>query len=813
MFNNYIKIALRNLWRYKNYSFINILGLTIGLSSFFLTLIFVQDELSFDGIHNKSEQIYRVTERIKQADQDARWIGVTAPPLANAIQENFPEVEDYVNLTNPGQLSHQLGERFFNERNWLMASEQFFKVFDFKLLQGDPALALKEPNSILLSQEKAKVYFGEENPMGKVIESGRFGEVKVTGVFEDIPQNSHLQFDMLISYNSLYTHAGGRGEYYSRLKNDWNEFLPKTYFLFKEGTDVNALEPKIQEYVSVQQEDNPEITRALELQALKDIHFQSADLEFALDKGTRGNKVLLNAFILICLLILSIAIINYVNLTTAKSVYRAKEIGLRKVVGASRKQLIIQFLSESIILSLFAFGISYALSELLLPYYNMLSGKAFQTTHLTQVLPFMLLIAIFVGILAGTYPALIISGFKPIQIIRGNITSSVQNNKKGVLLRQGLVVTQFALSMLMIITTLLVTKQLYYIQNKDIGFDQSQLMIIDINSGNARRNFRTFKNEFAQIPGVQNVAVSTRVPGEWKNITEWEIKKKESGESSPLRSYYFGFDQHTLKTFKIEVIKGKGFSGDDLRDSTKILINEAAVKALGWENPIGKHILSADTSNAFEAEIIGVVKDFHYQSLHEKIAPLTIGYWNSPIRVIDYYALRLSSANLPATTEKIKEVYDKIDPETPIEYHFLDEQISLFYQKEHFTRQILFLGACLSILIACMGLFGLTAFMLQKKTKEVAIRKVLGASISGLLILLSREFMIQVGLAMLIATPIAWYFMQGWLQNFAYHISLLSNWYLFVLTGLIAVIIALLTISQQAYRTATVNPADVLKDE
>lgn len=807
MIKNYLKVAFRTLLRYRAYSIINILGLTIGLTCFFLLGLYINDELSFDQFHSKRDQIYRVNELVSQPDLEDRYISMTSPIMAEALVQDFPEVENAILIFREGQVVNKVYEQSFSERDWFVTDSKIFEIFDFKLMAGDPKTALNKPKSIVLTQKRAKSYFGDQNPMGQIVNHGRYGDLTVTGILEDIPQNSHIQFGNLVSMATRQTGLDeedlARQQAY--MKN-WDEWGGRVYILLKEDASAEALEQKLAPYVKEKREDDPDFKRAVYLQALHDIHFDSERVEFGLDIENKGNLSIVYAFAAIALFIILIAGINYMNLTTAKSMYRAKEIGLRKVIGARKGQLILQFLGESLIITFLAALLAFGLSELLLNHFNLLTFKAFTLGSLLKLLPQILLISLFIGLLAGIYPALVLSNFRPILAIRGNQVHS--QKKGGIRLRQVLVITQFSLSILMIVATLISLQQLYYMQSKPLGFNQEQLLVVDINSGNMRRKAKVAKAEFAKSPDVKSVTVTSRVPGEWKDITEVDIQAQGSDNQQMINSYFMGFDQDALATFGISLLKGNNFAGKDQTDSLKILINETLAKQLGWKDPIGQKVV---TQSETVFQIIGVIKDFHFQSLHDRIQPLIVGHWNNPVRQTDYITARISGQHVQETIEYFTQVHAEVDPDTPIEYHFLDQQIALKYNSDRLATKIVTIGAIITILIACLGLFGLASFTLQKRQKEIAIRKVLGATLHQLFVLLSQTFIIPVVIAMFIAFPLAYYLMEQWLQNYAYRVHI--SWNLFLIAGLLTVVIALSTIAYQTYKSALANPADVLAQE
>ena len=804
MFFNYLKIALRNLLKHKSYSLINVFGLAIGLACAILIILFVQDELSFDSFHADAEHIYRVVEERQTPDGSKRYFAHTMGPIAPSLLESFPEVEAAVRVRDRyglGRVAVGYGEYNAYVGDHLLVEPSFFDVFDFQLLQGNAETALNDPRSIVLTESAARRYFGAENPMGKILKTDEPGEVKVTGIIQDPPKNSHLDFSMLFPFASIEADEG-----WQRFMNSWNsnEFI--TYVKMKEEISVEQFNAKIAALVGQHRAEQQQQPRVLSLQPLRDIHFGSAHLERD-NNSNKGEIAYVYVFSTIALFVLVIASINYMNLATARSMKRAKEVGMRKVAGARRGQVVWQFLSESILFALFSFVIAGIIVELVLPSFNAMSNKAL-TLGLTSnavLVAGLFLLVLIVGIVSGSYPALYLSQLSPAVAFKGESRVGT----KGSFLRRSLVVVQFSLSIIMIIATLVVSRQLDYIQTKNLGFNQDQLVVIDINSGDTRRNFVSIKNEMSAIPAVQSVSVSSRVPGEWKNISRINAVPEGSPETDVRSMYFMAIDEQFLDTFEISLAEGRNLSSEMGTDTTAVIINETAAKMLGWDSPIGKELRVP--SRNFSARVVGVVKDFHFQSLHEVINPLVLGHWNNPVTAIDYFTCRVNTANIQQTLLRLRQIHEKFDQETPFEYNFLDERLSDFYQQDISTGTIFRIAASLTIVIACLGLLGLAAFAAELRTKEIGVRKVLGASVASIAGMLSKDFVMLVLIANAVAWPIAYLAMSRWLDNFAYRTDL--SWWIFAIAGGSAVLIALLTVSFQAIKAAVSNPVDALKYE
>ena len=803
MLKNYLKIGFRNLLKYKAYSFINIAGLAIGIACCSLILLYVYDELNYDVFHKKANRIYRVIETRESPDQGLRHISTTAGPLGETLIADFPEVIDAVRLIRAGRFTVQYADRQkFYEGDYFYSEPNFFKIFDFELLQGDPETALTEPYTMVITEKAARKYFGDEDPFGKIINIERRGNVKVTGVLKDPPHNSHLDFSMLISLASVQQIDG-----WKRYIESWDSDAFFTYILLNEERSYAGLTSKLSGFMSKYRGENPEEERQISLQPLKDAHLYSNHIEFDDTNQAKGDIDYIYIFSAIAFFIALIACINYTNLATARSFNRAKEVGMRKVVGAQRAQLIRQFLSEAILVALLALAIAAILIQIFLPYFNEVAAKSLSLNWGENALGVFAIIALalLAGIVSGFYPALFLSKFRPMMVLKGRSTKG----GKASFMRQGLVVLQFVLSVTMIIATVIVYQQLNYMQEKRLGFNQEHLLIVDINSGNARSGFETMKAEFARSPNVKSVSVSSRIPGDWKNITEIEAVAEGAAPDELHTMHFLGVDADFLETYQMELVEGKNFTGNTLADSSTVIINEAAAKILGWDEPLGKRLRVPERE--FEAEVVGVVKDFHFRSLHEKIGPMVLGYWNNPVRVIDYFTARISGRDIPGTLAYLEDVHNRVDKVTPFEYNFLDERLQNYYQSDMRIGRLVGISTIVAILIACLGLFGLAAFTAEQRTKEIGIRKVLGATVAGIFLLLSKDFMRLALIAVIIAIPIAYFALTEWLQNFAYHIAVGAT--AILISAALAMIILLLTISYQAIKSALVNPVKSLRYE
>ncbi|KYG81181.1 hypothetical protein AWW67_07430 [Roseivirga seohaensis] len=803
MFKNYFKIAIRTLWRSKGYAFINILGLAIGITGATLLLTYVNSERSFDKFHTNYERIVRPVFIQGGGAEGDRYFSRVPAIYARTLVDQLPEVEEEVTLTRlSSQFNANVNNVNFTETNYFITTSDVFSVFDFELLQGNEKTALDEPFSMVVTQSQALKFFGTEDVMGKTVDASSYlGNFKITGVMKDLPRNSHLEIGILLGQETL------NGTNTADLYGSWSRFSSYSYLLLKENTELTTLSNKANKIAKDNMPSEVVASSSFMFQPLEDIHFHSANIEgdIAAFKGEETYSVI---FTVIAIFLIVIAAVNYMNLATSKAVFRAKEIGIRKVVGAIRQQLIFQFLIESFMIAFFALVISVGITDLSMPFFNELTGRTFEFnwSTLLEYLPLLMGITLAIGLLSGIYPALFMTKFKPVSVLKGeNVTGSAFN------LRKALVVFQFVLSTVFVISTLVVSDQMNFIREKDLGFDKENLLVIDINNGSIRPVFKTMRYELEQIPGVQEVAVASRIPGEWKNINEVEVSSyDQEGEiRDSVKSYYMSFDPNMLSTFNIKLRAGEFFSGNDQSDSTKILINETAAKKFGLENPVGTVVQLAGRGKA-NYTIIGVLEDFNFQSLHTSLSPLVIGAWNNPNAVIDYFILK-TSGNPKPIIDAAGLVHSKFDTRTVMDYHFLDNQLEAFYETEREANVIFIAGASLSIFIACLGLFGLASFTIQKRVKELGIRKILGSSQWGIFFLLSSSFAKQILLSFVIAAPIAYYIMNNWLENFEYRVGIGVG--AFLLAGCFTFLVSMLTISYRTIKAVNSNPIDSLRTE
>ncbi|GAB5525098.1 MAG: ABC transporter permease [Roseivirga sp.] len=801
MLKNYFKVAIRTLLRNRGYASINIFGLALGIAGATMLMMYVSNELSFDKFHTDSASTYRLVTSV--SDGDPRQYAANFTPLGPLIREEMPEVADLITIyQNRSQINFRLEDQRITEESWFMADQNFFEFFDFELLAGQKETVLSEPKSIVLSQSLARKYFGDEEPIGKLIEEFDWGEFRVTGVFKDIPENSHLQFDLIIDKHFR------NDETWQSQQTDWASLSAHTYIKVPIRDGVSSLEAKtpalLEKYLGEEAE-----AIAVSFQPMEAIHFGSADIQLGLDDN-QGNSADMYIFSSIALFLLIIAAVNYTNLATSKALFRSKEIGVRKVVGAHKSQLMVQFLAESVLITLIALVLSIGLIDLTLPYFNNITGRSFQMdiNGLAEFLPILLLTTVVVGLLSGVYPALFVTRFHPAKVLKGTITTDGKSS-----LKRFLVVVQFGLSIVMIIATLVISGQMNYIRKSDPGFSTQGILVVDINSAYTRRDFKEVKTAFEAVPGVARAAAASRIPGEWKRINEVDVTTSLEGELlNPVKSFYMSFDADVQDVFNFKLVNGNYFSGDDTADSARVLLNATAARALGLENPLGSMVRVHRTEErTINAQVIGIVEDFKFQSFHSTIAPLVIGSWNNGIRVIDYFTLKLETNALADVIEGVTKVHDTFDPATTIEYNFLDTQLQNKYESEQRASGIFKAGAGLSILVACLGLFGLASFTVQQRMKELGIRKVLGANSWNIFYLLSSSFTKLIIISLFIAVPIAYVLMSSWLDNFAYRMPLGAD--SFIIAGVSVILLAVLTISYLSVKAVITNPVDSLRSE
>jgi len=788
MLKNHLKIALRNVGRNKTFSFINISGLAIGMACCILILLWIQDELSFDRFHNHADRLGRVLAEVEYSKQ--RPWAVTEAPLAQALKEEYPEIVQTTRIQLGQQFRVRYEDKQFKEIHSIFAEPAFFGMFTYPFLKGNPATALEAKRSIVITEKMAQKYFGAENPLGKTLNFNDRIDFEITGVIQNIPKNSHLQFDFILPFKWL--------EDLGQDINNWGNFNFFTYVLLHKNTSLDEVSQKMSGYLGT---IDPQNGTRLSIQPIKRIHLYS-NFEYDVLAINNSDHKYISIFASIALFVLFIACINFMNLTTARSSNRAKEVALRKVVGAKRNDIVRQFFGESLFFSLVAFGLALGLVFLFLPVFNDISNKRLAIDFTGNiVIPVGLIgITIFTGLLSGCYPSLFLSSFQPGKVLKRSLAA----NPKGSVFRKILVVVQFSLSIILIIGTTIIQRQNDYIRNKKLGFDKENLIFMPL-VGTIRTQYETVKNEWLKNANIVNVTASSNLPTFGRNWStanlDWEGRNPE--ETILMQGVDVDYD--FFETFGMQIKEGRRFSREFTTDeNTGVILNETAINTTGLRSPVGKRFSIGD----WEGNIIGVVQDYNFKSLHNKIEPLILVMVN---RQLNYMFLRIKGQDMSATIKFLKTQWEHYNPRHPFEYGFVDTLLGNIYKNEEKVKTLFNYFTFLAIFISCLGLFGLAFYMTEQRTKEIGIRKVLGASVPGIVLMLSKEFLKWVVIANIIAWPVAYYFMDRWLQNFAYRTNIQIG--SFLLSGALALIIALLTVSYQSIKAATVNPADSLRYE
>ncbi|AMR31797.1 hypothetical protein A0256_10380 [Mucilaginibacter sp. PAMC 26640] len=795
MFKNLIKTAFRSLQKNKGFTVINILGLALGLATCLLIVFYVADELSYDRYNTNYARIYRVNTDLKIKGTITRF-AIAANPVAAALKENFPVVEKTTRITPALNIRFKKGEESISETSVIYSDPGIFDVFTLPMIDGDPKTALTDPHAVVISESIAKKYFNRTNVAGQsmfmITDSLNH---KITGVIKDIPAQSHFRADIIMPLNAPPN-------------NNWNGISPfSTYILVANNADPKSLESKFGALMKKNLntpafdydkfEANGNYLR-LNLTPLKEIHLQSNRVN---ELGINGNLQYVYIFATIAVFILLLACINFMNLSTARSANRAREVGVRKVLGSSRAYLVAQFLAESLMVTFTAGVIAILIVWALLPLFNQLADKQLTVTGQAAalILPALMVVVLVVGLLAGSYPAFFLSAFKPINVLKGRLTAGF----KGGALRSSLVVLQFAISIFLITSTIVIYNQITYIQNKDLGFNRNQVLVIK--NAHALPDPNVFKNEVKKLPGVSSATLTSHLPVGDKWPSQFISQSGKPGTLSNL----WPVDEEYLSTMGIKLSEGRDFSKQFLSDSAAAIINETAARILGYDgSPINKNITTGSGPNARQYHIIGVVKDFNFHSLRDNISPLVL------ISASDWMAslsIKVSTQNLPPLLNKVKATWRSVSPDQQFGYEFMDERFDTLYRTETRLGKLFTIFTSLAIVIACLGLFGLAAYAAEQRSREISIRKVLGAGVSQLVNMLSMDFIRLVIIAIMIATPIAWLVMQKWLQGFAYRQTI--QWWVFLAPGILSIMIAFLTVSYQSIKAALINPADSLRGE
>jgi putative ABC transport system permease protein len=794
MLKNLLRVALRNLKRDKWYSLLNILGLTIGITFGLLLIFYIKDELSFDRYNVKLDRIFRITSFIKEPEKDTlRWTS-TQNPLGPTLKREYPEVEEAVRMVGGGKNMYQLGDLKLYIEKVYFTDSNVFRVFTYPMLEGDARTALVAPHSMVLTESVAKEFYGKTTGVvGKSLRDDKGEIYKITGVVKDVPMNSHLRFNLLVSLSTL-------GKDFDQ---NWGGFGIYTYVLLKPNVDAamfqRKLLPMYDKYMApIFAKYNIKIHYGVE--PVGDIHLHS---DYQGEPEELGDISYVYIFGSVALFMLLIACINYMNLATARSARRAKEIGIRKVTGSTRSQLVAQFLVESVLTAVFALVVSIGCIALLLPLFNSLSGKSISFGSLMEPSTFVILVAVilFVGLVGGSYPAFYLSKFNPVDVLKGSLSKGSSN----VVLRRILVVLQFSISMIMIICTWVVYNQLNYLRNRDLGFDKNEVLTLGVNAnGDVRSKIIAFKNEMRKNPRVISVSTSQAVPGNEVGFNLFAVQSKNGFVNQGV--YVYGADEDYVRTLGMKMVKGRNFDGlDDTLHS--IIVNQNMVKYFEWDNPIGKRVkFPGDTSGRFW-EVVGVVKDFNQKSLYNPITPLIIRY--SPDN--NGFQLKLDPKNIPATIAGIEKTWKTDFPDLPFSYTFLDQDFDSKYVADQKRGKIFTSFSILTVFITCLGLLGLIAFTTQQRQKEISIRKIMGAGIAQIVPLLTTNFILLVGISCLIACPVAGLFMHKWLKIFTYSTGLQVM--PFVFSALTVLLISMMTVIFHTLKAAVANPSKSLRTE
>jgi len=793
MLKNYIITAIRSLLRSKGFSVINILGLSIGLASFILISLYVYHELSFDRYHAKADRIFRIVENLR-TENELLLQSTSSPPMGPSLLKDFPEVENYVRFQQWNLLVTK-DDKAFYEPDSFIADSTVFDVFSFPLIKGNPKTALTEPNSVVLTESMEKKYFGEDDPVGQLLKMDD-GQYKITGVAKDVPENSHFQFNFLLSF-STWSSNNKQNEMRAWF---WNGF--HTYVLLRDKQAVTKVRQGMAGYISRNVEKGGMYYEDLPLQPLTSIYLEAPR---SWENGKRGSVNNIYILSVIAVFILAIASFNYVNLATARASRRLKEVGLRKVLGAQRRTLIAQFLGESVIVCAVASMIGVAVAWLALPVFNELLETSLSFSVFTSPFYFVgavALLAFILGLMSGAYPALVISGFQPLQIFRPAVSGVFSHQR----FRKVLVTAQFVISITLVAGTLLVFNQLTMVRSRDLGFTKDATLILPTNGDTVITNhFETVKHELMKVNGVISVTGSAQVPGQPANNWYSEIEVTE-GKMSPTNINTNQVDHDFIPGYDIKMIAGRNFSRDNKADdTTAFILNETAVKDFQWtlENAIGRRVNQGGRNGT----VIGITKDFHYASLHHAVAPLLLRLSNRFGRL----SIRLKSDDIPATVDRVGEMWKTLAPNLPYTFTFLDQQYDKQYKADAQLGRVASVFSGLAIFVGCLGLLGLTSFSVERRVKEIGIRKVLGASIQNVMVLIAKEFVVLIGVAFVIAVPVTWYLVGEWLNNFTEHIAI-GAWP-FIAAGLFVLTIACLTISWLSFNAASSNPTQALRNE
>ncbi len=809
MFSNFLKSAFRNIFRHKTYVIINILGLAVGFACSLLIFLFVIHELGFDKFNEKYDRIYRIYIDGKMNDQEFKsaW---TPAPAAGTFAEEFPEIETAIRMQRWDELLIRIDDQKFIESKIALADSGFFNVFSLELLEGDPGKVLSQPNAVVLTKSQARKYFGNGEAVGRHLRIGNDSTLyTITGVMQDVPENSHLEFDILLSF---LTHPRANDDFW--LSNSFS-----TYLLLREGASAETLQSKFP--VIIEKYIGPQVEKSLgmDLQAfadagnrygmfiqpLSDIHLNT---DIVADFKRSSDRKYIYIFSGIAFIILIVAGINYMNLSTARSARRSREVGLRKVVGSSKGMLVWQFLLESVLLTIISTVLAVMLVELLLPLFNNLLQTNLKVGYFSRwyVIPGLLLLTAFIGLLSGSYPAWFLASFMPVKVLYGKLKVGLSNT----VVRSILVIFQFFFSIALIITSLIIYKQINYMLNKDMGFDKEQLLVIR-RADALQKKIISFKDEIKKIPDVISITNSTTVPGYPNNQNGYQIEGRSAEQLFMMWTNWVDYDY--FDTYKIKLTDGRNFNREFPSDTAAMIINEEAIRRFALSDAFNTRFIQPGYTDEKKSylNILGISGNFHYQSLQNKIEPHVFMLKPEKWDWAGYLTIRVGMENMDKTIAMIENTWRSFTGDEPFQYFFMDQEFEKFYKEEKRTAKIALAFSILAIFIACLGLFGLTSFATEQRAREISLRKVLGSTAKSIVLLFTREISILIAIATIPAWIISYFFLKNWLQNFSYHIAI-SPWE-FILSTVLVLIIALFTVSYRTYRAALANPAEVLKYE
>ena len=809
MFKNYFKIAFRNLTKYRFISGINLFGLAIGLTCCLLILAYILNELSYDRYNNNADRIYRVTRSFNNQDGAVSLkLSTISPPFGPYLTNDFPEIQKLTRLLSNGITPMRYREHLFNENNVYFADENLFDVFKVKVIEGNPKTALSVPFTVMLSVEMAKKYFGNEDPMDKTIRFNNQFNLRVSGVYKSFPSNAHLHPNVLLSFNTLNDTAVYGAE---NLRTNWGNNSFFTYLLLPEHYPVKNMITQFPAFVDKHMDHkdynglNPSKFTKLGLQKLTDIHLYS-HMDYEAEPNGDISRVYI--FSVIALFTLLIACINYMNLSTARSALRAREIGIRKVIGARRKELILQFLSESVLICWLGLIIAALFTFITLPWLNKISGQELSFSILLkwQIITPLLLTPFIVGVISGIYPALFLSSFQPIKTLKGLF----KTERSTISFRKVLVVTQFSISIILIITTAIVFQQLHFMQQKSLGFDKDRLVVLPYGT-DIGKHYNVFRTDILRNALFKDIGRSSRIPT-GRLLDDMNAYTMVGDSLRPVNTdiKFVSVDYDFIPVYGIQLGAGRNFSRVYATDTAGFVINESSVKLLGWksdQDAVGKDFKYGSQ----KGNIIGVVKDFNFESMHQQIVPMVLVMFSPSQAYFNNISIKIAGNDIPGALAYLEKTWRTLLPETPYQFSFLDDNFDKLYQSEQRQGTIFIIFACIAICIACLGLLGLSAFAISRRIKEIGVRKVMGANVGSIVTLLSKDFLMLVLIAAILAFPVAWYAMNSWLKDFAYRIRI--QWWVFLLAGILAAIISLITVSFQAIRAAIANPVKSLRSE